>query len=210
MNRVSFRDAKRVSDYAEKRYRGQLQRRLSKWELAIVSRILRRIGAEDAAILDIPCGYGRFAELVRREGADLLAADISRDMVLKTASVFGGGKFLVADAAAIPLADGSVDGTITVRLLQHLSDRDIRVRIMSELGRVAGKFVIVSFYDRDGLHSLQRLVKKKSRRTRKHIEFLTRFQFLSEAGQAGLEIDGFFPVRRIFHAQVFALLRPKP
>ncbi len=211
MSRVSFRNAGRVSDYADKRYRGQLQRRISKWERAIVARILQRIGAQGASILDIPSGYGRFTDIVRAAGAKLFAADISSDMVIRTAAgaKTDGCSFFVADATAIPLADKSVDGTITVRLLQHLADEKLRISIMGELCRVATRFVLVTFYDREGLHALQRLVKKKSRRTRKHIEFLTRFQFTAEVDAAGLEVVEFFPVRRIFHAQCFALLQPR-
>jgi len=217
MGKVSFRDDRRVCDYEKKRYRGWIQRRISKWEMRIVERILKRIGIGGARILDIPCGYGRFSDIIQKCGATFIAGDISRDMVIRAAAMSfprrlepsESAGYLVADASQIPLADKSVDGAISIRLFQHLFDSTLRVRSLREFGRVSRRFVILTFYERGGLHSLQRLIKRKTKYTRKHIEFLSHFQFRSEAEAAGLNLLGVFPLRHLFHAQCFALLMPR-
>ena len=67
-----------------------------------------------------------------------------------------------ADAAEIPLGDRSVDGAVCMRFLHHCSD-EVRAKVLTELTRVAERFVVVSTFHPVSTHNLQRLVRRKLR-----------------------------------------------
>lgn len=65
---------------------------------------------ENAVVLDICCGEGYYSEQVlRRVPCRLLGFDLSKAMVRRAAKRNCGGFFFVANLAAIPLPDSSVD-----------------------------------------------------------------------------------------------------
>jgi SAM-dependent methyltransferase len=59
-------------------------------------------------ILDIPCGTGRHANALAREGFDVIGLDLQPGY-LHTARAEGDATFAAADMRALPIADGSID-----------------------------------------------------------------------------------------------------
>jgi SAM-dependent methyltransferase len=81
----------------------------------------RELDEADAAILDVSCGPGMFAEMFARgsEFPHVVATDYSHAMCARTrdrimgASVFGGAAVVRADVGDLPFADGSLPGLST-------------------------------------------------------------------------------------------------
>ncbi|MEF8873978.1 MAG: class I SAM-dependent methyltransferase, partial [Candidatus Thermoplasmatota archaeon] len=92
-------------------------------------------------IIDIATGTGRFAELLSKNGADVVGLDASREM-LKQSSV----DCVQADALKLPFKDNSSDVSVSMRFL-HLLDPSQITDFISEVGRVTKeKFVFESLH----------------------------------------------------------------
>jgi ubiquinone/menaquinone biosynthesis C-methylase UbiE len=90
--------------------------------------------------LDLGCGNGRHAELLAERADRVVAADASRG-VLETARSRATDRgfeadLLQADAAGLPLRDGTVELAVYVATLHHLPSRDARLDSLDELARV--------------------------------------------------------------------------
>lgn len=123
-------------------------------------RLLRRVWPAPAgvSVLDLPCGAGRLLPLLAAEfGARVRQADGSLAMLRTAAAAGGGAPQALADALAMPFADGCVDGVVSFRFLHHL-DRAASDRVIAECCRVARSFVVVSFFHPCSAHALRRAV----------------------------------------------------
>jgi SAM-dependent methyltransferase len=80
-------------------------------------------------VLDLGCGPGYYTAALRALGADVTPVDNSADE-LGDAPPPGA---LLADAAALPMADGSADGVVCSNLLEHAPDAE---GVISEIERV--------------------------------------------------------------------------
>ena len=70
---------------------------------------------ENGTLLDISCGEGYYTDYLRREtNADVLGFDISKEMIRLAAKKYKDVLFFVANIAAIPLPDGSVDAAVQI------------------------------------------------------------------------------------------------
>ncbi len=96
----------------------------------------------DARVLDAGCGNGRHARALAAAGHRVVAVDFARNLLVigrrgSRGRIWGKSILWVqADAAVLPLRDGSVDAAICVAVLHHLPSAEERVRALRELGRV--------------------------------------------------------------------------
>jgi SAM-dependent methyltransferase len=110
-------------------------------------------------VADVGCGNGRYlaglAGLAARLGGSgrLLAVDMSPGM-LATASAASGAAPVSADAARLPLRDGSVDVTLAMHMLYHVPDPARAVREFRRVTRPGGR-VIVGLNGGDHLRELR-------------------------------------------------------
>src|SRR5215510_1696853 len=148
-----------VRDYQRQRYRS-LDQRLVNWrEQHIVEALLTMCQIKGGTLLDVPCGYGRFTALFARLSIIATGADVRGDMVRLAREEqvpSGRGRWLHADIFALPFADATFDGTLSIRLLHHRFSHDERVRMLCELARVSRRFVLLSFYLSTPLHNIAR------------------------------------------------------
>ena len=63
-----------------------------------VKRLLRGLVTPGMKVLDVGCGYGRFAEVVQKRKADWVGIDFSPEMHNQWAKRGAPGKFVLADA----------------------------------------------------------------------------------------------------------------
>jgi SAM-dependent methyltransferase len=277
-----------VRDYERRRYRGIDQRIVHARETRLIRKCFDRIRATHglpeggAAVLDLPCGYGRFTDLLRAYAGRLVASDLSFEMVRRAvhrpgpavAAVTGraaagvgaaaarakgrafgsplardlyprastaevdprakpGGPddpvdsvvkddLVVADVAdaverlvgavanakqGLPFKAGVFDVVFSVRFFHHVHDPLDRARILREFRRATAGWVIVSFYRMNGLHGLQRRLRRKFHKSRTHIKMIEPGTFEKEAAAAGFEVVRVFPLFRGIHAYHLALLK---
>jgi len=200
-----------VEEYRKTRYKGIDQRTINKKEHKILKKIFGFIEGKNISILDVPCGYGRFSELLLKRSSNLTSADISFPMVLATKrySPFTNSHhhFLVGDIKHLPLKENSFDCIITIRLFQHILNSSIRCQILKELHRVAKKIVIISFYRYNILHSIERWIRCRTKNIKKKIIMLPLDDFVKELNSVGFKVLNLFPVMRYFHAHNIVLLQ---
>ena len=126
--------------------------------------------------LDVGCGEGRLARDLAALGHRVLAVDASPTLVRHARETDPDGEYLVANAAELPLHDGSADIVAAFMSLQDMDDADGAVReawrVLESGGRVcvalvhpinsAGKFesddLDARFVIRDSYFELRRYV----------------------------------------------------
>ena len=184
--------------YASKHGESVARRLNDRREQALLARCLKQ--AEQAAgrlnsIADIGCGPGRFWPTIHAAGsADLYGSDVSESMLRYARDRFDpavGDRFALASGTvtALPFAEGAFDCVISMRLLHHFGDADERQLAISELTRVAGRFLIVSLWT-DGNYKAwrrARLERRRGKRAYQNRFVVPRETLESEFRRCGLE-----------------------
>jgi len=184
--------------YLEKHRRG-FWRRVSNWgEHRMAARALA-IADSPLSVLDIPCGAGRFWDLLARvPDRVLMAADHSQDMI-NTALKFqppplvARFKTFRASAFDIGLPDASVDCVFCMRLLHHLDKEKDRAKMLGEFHRVSRDSVCVSLWVDGNMQAFRRRrsrIRHPDRRDKSRF-LLSRSQVESEFVQNGFKVVGF-------------------
>lgn len=202
-----------VETYERKRYRGWDQRLVDAREQKILKKIFRKIGKDLKKVLDLPSGYGRFSDLVLGQGMSLVSCDLSFHMARRArerGSKSGWHQAVAADAKrGLPFKDAAFDGLLSLRFFHHVQEPEGREAILREYARVSSGWLILSFYQKNFLHSLQRRMRKKIKKTRTKIKMLERKILEREVEKAGFQKQASFPLFRGLHAQQILLLKKK-
>lgn len=202
-----------VAEYERTRYRGIDQRLVQARERRILKKILDKIGSDSTGVLDIPCGYGRFSDLLLARGFKLMSCDLSFPMVkraIERSAEYGPslGSGAVADAKnGLPFKSNSFDVIFSMRFFHHVHEGQEREFILKEFSRIASEWVILSYYRMNFLHLLQRRFRRKIKKSRTRIKMIPHKQFQKEIEQGGLDVIEAFPLFRGLHAQHIALLK---
>lgn len=117
-------------------YDALVRRILARSERRIAENVARRV--RSGCILDLGCGPGQLAMDIASQtpGACIVGVDLSREMVRLArmhARDLPNTRFILADAAALPLEDESVDFVISTGALHHFADP---AAVFSECRRV--------------------------------------------------------------------------
>ena len=95
-------------------------------------------------VVDIGTGEGQVARRLRDAGVPFVVGlDPTRAQVDEAGRRGGGPVYLRAEATAIPLADGSVDGAVACLVLEHLDDLDAAVGEIARVLSPDGRFVLL-------------------------------------------------------------------
>lgn len=104
-------------------------------------RAVRSLGlGAGARILDLACGTGDLSRTAAREGLIPIGVDLSFGML---ASSHGTGPLLQADASAIPLAAGAVDGVLCGYALRNFTDLKTSLAEMARVTRPGGRISLL-------------------------------------------------------------------
>lgn len=139
-------------------FEGAGSRRYRRWAPRLLGGLYRAVANEVVArqphgtVVDIGCGPGHLAvELGQRApGLTVVGVDISADMIAQArdaAAQAGLGarvRFEVADGAALPFTDGSVDLVVSTLSMHHWAQV---VAVLTELARVVRPGGQVRIYD---------------------------------------------------------------
>ncbi len=191
-------DKKQAKFYFEKHRHG-FWHQVSNWfEQQMAARALAMAG-EPKSVLDLPCGAGRFWELLARmPDRQLVAADYSQGMIdtalnFQPPHIAKRFKTFQTSAFDINLPDAAVDCIFCMRLLHHIADGKARTKMFREFHRVSRDTVCVSLWV-DG--NLQALRLRRSQSHRQNRQSYTRFllnrsQIEPEFRQSGFDIMGY-------------------
>jgi ubiquinone/menaquinone biosynthesis C-methylase UbiE len=183
--------------YFAKHKRG-FWRRMSNWsEQRMAARALAIAGGPKS-VLDLPCGAGRFWELLARvPDRHLMAADYSQDMINTALSfqpprIAGRFKAFQASAFEIKLPDAATDCIFCMRLLHHYDKKEARAKILHEFHRVSRDTVCLSLWVDGNLQAWRRRSRTRRRTRPDQTRFLfDRSQIEGEFLECGFDIVGF-------------------
>lgn len=194
--------------YRDRRFRTGSGARTDRRERAALRALLRGLDAEPGPWLDAPCGAGRLSnELAAVAAGAVVRVDRDRAMVAACAP---DGRRACASVHALPFADGAFAGVLCHRLLQHIPTPAERIDILRELGRVARRFVVVSFFDACSLGALRRPLRRWLGKTRSGRSAQTRAALRRELAAAGLRPLRFRALVRFLSEQTLVVCVPAP
>lgn len=192
--------AEHSKEYYEKHTRGFWRNLSNNREISIARKALRMAG-NPHSVLDLPCGTGRFWDMLAEDpNRELYAADNSAHMIeiaseVRDPAVAKRFTTFQASAFEIPKPDNFVDSIFCMRLLHHIGEHQDRLKMLREFHRVAKDSVVFSLWV-DGNFKAMRRSKLDARRAveGKHTyqnRFITpRALIESECREAGFEITG--------------------
>lgn len=131
-----------------RRYR-QKRVKTTQRESVILRKLLSKYGGSET-VLDLPCGGGRLSPVIGEFTRTILEMDLAPGQLLyglKNCRIRARQIWMRASAFDIPLENGSVDGTVCIRLSHHLYTLEEKEKLLSELLRVARRFVVFYFVD---------------------------------------------------------------
>jgi SAM-dependent methyltransferase len=212
--RDQYEAADHADNYTDQRWtQTRHARKTNQWERNAVQSLVDQAtewnGGGLNRILDMPCGFGRFQELLGAASQSLIQADLAMSMLQRRESgTKTSGSQSVAETSAmqasllqIPLKDGCIDLNLCMRVLHHFPDTASRVQILCELARVS-RFAIVSYYDAAAFpHWRDRI-----RRRKRTLYPIRNSQFDAEANLAGFKVLQKRFRRRWWSLQTLALL----
>ena len=197
----------KANDYYIK-HRNSIGRRLSDWWEHRMARKALAIAGSPRVILDLPCGAGRFWDLLAEDPErELYAADNSAGMVKVAGEshppeIRNRFNLFQTSAFNIDLPDDSVDSIFCMRLLHHVGEPADRLRIYSEFHRVARESVCLSLWVDGNIKAMRRrkldadrASGKKPRKRKRSKSFQNRFVqqkkvVEQEFAEAGFNIAG--------------------
>jgi SAM-dependent methyltransferase len=93
-------------------------------------------------VLDLACGAGRYLVALQRRGASPLGLDLSVTLLRQARSL--GLPLVRADMRRIPLADASVDVTLSMfTSFGYFDDDEEHRRLATDMGRVTRRFILL-------------------------------------------------------------------
>jgi len=139
-----------------RRYRDRKDPRKHRAEMQLVDRALLCVPREHH-VLDVPCGYGRVMAHLFAQGYRVSGADLSEAMLELARANLGplgwSGRLERQDLQALGYPERAFDTLICFRVFHHFPDAATRQAVVSELCRVAGRFVLLSYFSPDSFSS---------------------------------------------------------
>ena len=155
-------DDEHARRYFEKHGTG-LKRRLNTWRERGMARRALEIAGSPASVLDLPCGTGRFWEmLAEKPGRKIYAADLNEAM-FKTGleerppQITCKVEAFKASAFSIPKPDNFVECVFSIRLLHHIPKPEDRMAILNEFKRVTSSTIVLSLWIDGNFRAWRRL-----------------------------------------------------
>lgn len=141
--------------------RGFRFRYIARKEREAIDKALSSINCQ--RVLDLPTGTGKLASLFAEKNYDVVAADVSSNMLdiaKKTYESLGyeNVEYIVGDAESISNEiKGEIDAVVCLRLM-HRVPSDVRKRILKELASVSS-YLVVSYGIEKFIHKIRRPIR---------------------------------------------------
>jgi SAM-dependent methyltransferase len=214
-------DLDHSQNYRQKHQDG-LSRRLSNWRDGQLARRALLLAGEPQTVLDLPCGAGRFWEILSEAPNRVLyAADNSPHMIQvaqqsQPRDIVKNVRAFQTSAFDIDMPDASVDSIFCMRLFHHIYESKHRLEILNEFHRVSRDSVILSLWVDGNLKAWKRkrLERKRARKdsqSNKNRFVLKQSQVEREFEQAGFRVEAkldFLPYYAMWRVYVLKKVRP--
>jgi SAM-dependent methyltransferase len=92
--------------------------------------------------LEVGCGEGRVARDLSRRGHTVVAVDSSRTLIRYAGEADPAGAYLLADAAALPFADGAFDLVVAYNSMMDVEDMPAAVREAARVLTADGRICV--------------------------------------------------------------------
>ncbi len=156
-----------------------------------------KIAGEPVHVLDVPCGTGRFWELLAtKPDRKVLACDYSQNMIdtavqFRPKAIVDRIDVLQGSAFDLPVSDGFTDSVLCIRLIHHIGDSTDRLKLLKELNRVTKSTVIISLWVDGNIKSWRRkkLETKRPKRSYQNRFVIPSKQIEAEFANAGFSIE---------------------
>jgi ubiquinone/menaquinone biosynthesis C-methylase UbiE len=161
-------------------------------------------------IMDIPTGTGRITEFLFGRAKNVLAGDISEEMMAIAMKKFQGKNisFACIYAENMTLKNNSVECITCVRLMGHIRPEQ-RVKMLTEMAQVSRTWVLVTFYFSNIISDTKRALRRKLTGNRSPWWPTTTKAILNEITAVGLEIVETYAVLPIMSEAVTYLMKTK-
>lgn len=192
-------DVEHAQYYLEKHQSG-FWRQLSNWRDQQVARKALHIAGNPRTVLDVPCGTGRFWEVLAEDPERVIhACDYSQSMIdaglaNRSPILTNRVKTFQASAFDLPVPDNFVDSIFCIRFMHHLGEREDRLKLLKEFYRVSRDTAIVSLWVDGNFKSWKRQRAEKRRETRTSPN---RFLIPASTMEAEFAASGFAPIARL-------------
>jgi len=115
-------------------------------------------------VLDAPCGVGRLCLWLARQGYDVTGIDLGEAAVELTRETLAAeglhARVELQNVMSLDFNDREFDCSICFRLIHHFQEWEHKERLIRELCRVSGSYVIISYFSPLSVTSLRRKLRK--------------------------------------------------
>jgi len=157
-------------------------------------------------VLDAPCGVGRASIWLAQQGHQVTGIDLGKAALTlagELAQKAGvSAQFESQDIFALTYADKAFDATLCFRLLHHFESEALQARLIAEICRVSGRYVVMSRISPTSFTSLRRRIRRVF--TGKAIK-----QYPVSPAQLDAELakQGFSPVGKVARSELLHSLQ---
>lgn len=161
-------DEKHARNYFEK-HRDGFWRRLSDWRDHQIARKALRIAGNPREVLDVPCGTGRFWDVLAEDHDRVIHASDYNQIMIDTGlanhprEITGRIRSFQSTAFDLPVPDNFVDNIFSIRFVHHLGEAEDRLRLFKEFHRVSRDTVILSMWVDGNIKAMARESLEKKR-----------------------------------------------
>jgi ubiquinone/menaquinone biosynthesis C-methylase UbiE len=144
--------------------------------------------------IDVACGPGIVAEVLAQDAGEVIACDITPEMLARAAQRFEragltNARCIPGTAESLPFDDGSFDVVFTRSSIHHFPNPDLALREMVRVMRPSGRVIIQDVtssevVEESALHNALERVRDPS-----HVRMLPESELLAHIRDAGLEVD---------------------
>ena len=132
---------------------------INKSELDAIFRLLNDFGKKDYFALEAGCGSGRVLLGLKDFFADVIGCDFSLGLLKKLQNQNDKFKLLQADVENLPFKKGSFDLILSVRVIQHLRNKEQKKAISEMVGllKKGGKLILMTYSARTLLGAYKKI-----------------------------------------------------
>lgn len=158
--RNAYRNKTKANAYKNQYTQGSKWARFTMWrQKRIIKDLLYSCSLRNGdKVLDIPCGAGYIGSVLSEDQALIVASDISLEMMELAKNEYNKNRFCGFVQADITKSPFSADyfTCVIVLALMHRLNETIRAEVLSEVVRMAKKYVIISYSVENSFQSVKK------------------------------------------------------